>query len=74
MPKDREDLKIHWNHTSNLYSDMCAYLRFMVNDGNIQEPTYNMLIKNVDDLFNQYRDLHQELDHYVPEDDEGDDE
>jgi hypothetical protein len=70
--KDKENLKIHWEHTSNLYADLSAYLRFMVYDGNIEEPAYNMMMKTLDDLFNQYREIYYDLENLVANNDEKD--
>ena len=57
MPKrkdiiDTEHYKIHWEHTTHIYSELEDYLRFMVHDGNIEKPSqklYTMINQNVTD-------------------------
>ena len=46
---DTEHYKIHWEHTANLYQDLSNYFEFMVCDGNIEKPTYDLLTSK---LFN----------------------
>ena len=60
--------KIHWEHTANLYQDLSNYFEFMVCDGNIEKPTYDLLSKKLDELFDEYRKLHQELGSHVTTD------
>ena len=68
--KDRTDLKIHWSHTSYLYQQLTDYFEFMFADGYIEKPAYDMLKGILDNLFNQYRDLHTDLDKIAELDDD----
>lgn len=52
---------IHYEHTAHLYGQLSDYFTFMVHDGNIEEPTYNLMQKALDELFNQYKDVHSDL-------------
>ena len=66
MPKgkdiiDLEHYKIHWEHTANLYSELENYFTFMVHDGNIEKPTYDLMVGKLDELFNQYREIYQDF-------------
>ena len=56
--KDKQNLENHWKHTSNLYSQLTDYFRFMVYDGNIEQPTFEMMQRTLDDLFDQYREIY----------------
>ena len=58
---DTEHYKIHWEHTANLYQDLSNYFEFMVCDGNIEKPTYDLLTKKLDELFDQYRNIYQDF-------------
>lgn len=60
-----DSLKIEYTHVVNLYRDLCAYLKFMVHDGNIEEPTYNMMQKTLDEILEKYKDLSFELERYI---------
>ena len=51
----------HYEHTAHLYGQLSDYFTFMVHDGNIEEPTYNLMQKKLDELFNQYKDVHSDL-------------
>ena len=51
----------HYEHTAHLYGQLSDYFTFMVHDGNIEEPTYNLMQKTLDELFNQYKDVHADL-------------
>ena len=35
----------HYEHTAHLYSQLSDYFTFMVHDGNIEEPAYNLMKK-----------------------------
>lgn len=66
MPKrkdiiDTEHYKIHWEHTTHIYSELEDYLRFMVHDGNIEKPTYDLMVGKLDELFDQYREIYQDF-------------
>ena len=37
------------------------YSHFMVPDGNIEKPTYDLLTETLDEMFNQYKDAHADL-------------
>jgi len=65
MARDMDSLKIEYTHVVHLYSDLCAYLKFMVHDGNIEEPTYNMMQKTLSEIFENYKLLSLELEHYI---------
>lgn len=54
-------LDTHYEHTAHLYGQLSDYFTFMVHDGNIEEPTYNLMQKKLDELFNQYKDVHDDL-------------
>ena len=58
---DTEHYKILWEHTASLYQDLSNYFEFMVCDGNIEKPTYDLLTKKLDDLFDQYRNIYQDF-------------
>lgn len=51
----------HYEHTAYLYQQLSDYFTFMVHDGNIEEPTYSLMQKALDELFNQYKDVHADL-------------
>lgn len=51
----------HYEHTAHLYSQLSDYFTFMVHDGNIEKPTYNLMKDTLDELFNQYKDVHSDL-------------
>ena len=51
----------HFEHTAHLYGELTDYFTFMVHDGNIEEPTYNLMQKTLDELFNQYKDVHYDM-------------
>ena len=51
----------HYEHTAYLYGQLSDYFTFMVHDGNIEEPTYHLLKETLDELFNQYKDVHSDL-------------
>lgn len=59
--ENSEHYQFHWEHTANLYHELGDYLRFMVHDGNIEQPTYELMTKRLDELFNQYRDIYQDF-------------
>lgn len=54
-------LDIHYEHTAHLYGQLSDYFTFMVHDGNIERPTYDLLKETLDELFNQYKDVHSDL-------------
>ena len=56
-----EYLDIHYEHTAHLYGQLSDYFTFMVHDGNIEKPTYDLMKKTLDELFNQYKDIHGDL-------------
>lgn len=51
----------HYEHTAHLYGQLSDYFTFMVHDGNIERPTYDLLKETLDELFNQYKDVHADL-------------
>lgn len=51
----------HYEHTAHLYGQLSDYFTFMVHDGNIEKPTYNLMKDTLDELFNQYKDVHSDL-------------
>lgn len=51
----------HYEHTAHLYGQLSDYFTFMVHDGNIEKPTYDLLKETLDELFNQYKDVHSDL-------------
>ena len=51
----------HYEHTAHLYSQLSDYFTFMVHDGNIEKPTYNLMKDTLDELFNQYKDVYSDL-------------
>ena len=51
----------HYEHTEHLYGQLSDYLTFMVHDGNIAKPTYNLMKDTLDELFNQYKEVHSDL-------------
>ena len=57
----------HYEHTAHLYGQLSDYFTFMVHDGNIKEPTYNLMKKKLDELFNQYKDVHSDLGDVIDE-------
>lgn len=54
-------LDTHYEHTAHLYGQLSDYFTFMVHDGNIEKPTYDLLKETLDELFNQYKDVHSDL-------------
>ena len=48
-------LDTHYEHTAHLYGQLSDYFTFMVHDGNIEKPTYDLLKETLDELFNQYK-------------------
>ena len=54
-------LDTHYEHTAHLYGQLADYFTFMVHDGNIEKPTYDLLKETLDELFNQYKDVHSDL-------------
>ena len=54
-------LDTHYEHTAHLYGQLSDYFTFMVHDGNIEKPTYNLMKETLDELFNQYKDVHSDL-------------
>lgn len=54
-------LDTHYEHTAYLYGQLSDYFKFMVHDGNIEKPTYGLLKDTLDELFNQYKDVHSDL-------------
>ena len=54
-------LDTHYEHTAHLYGQLSDYFTFMVHDGNIEKPTYNLMKDALDELFNQYKDVHSDL-------------
>lgn len=51
----------HYEHTAYLYGQLSDYFTFMVHDGNIEKPTYDLLKETLDELFNQYKEVHADL-------------
>lgn len=51
----------HYEHTAHLYGQLSDYFTFMVHDGNIEKPTYDLMKDTLDELFNQYKDVHSDL-------------
>ena len=51
----------HYEHTAHLYCQLSDYFTFMVHDGNIEKPTYNLMKDTLDELFNQYKDVYSDL-------------
>lgn len=51
----------HYEHTAHLYGQLSDYFTFMVRDGNIKKPTYDLMKDTLDELFNQYKDVHSDL-------------
>lgn len=54
-------LDTHYEHTAHLYGQLSDYFTFMVHDGNIEKPTYDLLKETLDEMFNQYKDAHADL-------------
>ena len=54
-------LDTHYEHTAHLYGQLSDYFTFMVHDGNIEKPTYDLLKETLDEMFNQYKDVHSDL-------------
>ena len=54
-------LDTHYEHTAHLYGQLSDYFTFMVHDGNIERPTYDLLKETLDEMFNQYKDVHSDL-------------
>lgn len=54
-------LDTHYEHTAHLYGQLSDYFTFMVHDGNIEKPTYDLMKETLDELFNQYKDVHADL-------------
>lgn len=54
-------LDTHYEHTAYLYGQLSDYFTFMVHDGNIEKPTYDLLKNTLDELFNQYKEVHSDL-------------
>jgi hypothetical protein len=53
-------------HIKNLHifdkpKELSDYLTFMVCDGNIEKPTYDLMTKKLDELFDQYRNIYQDF-------------
>ena len=57
----KDELKIHWEHTCNIIQALNNFFEFMVNDENIRPNTFELLNKNLSELFEQYSELHREL-------------
>ena len=54
-------LDTHFEHTAHLYGQLSDYFTFMVHDGNIESPTYDLMKETLDEIFNQYKDVHADL-------------
>ena len=51
----------HYEHTMWLFKELSDYFTFMVHDGNFEEPTYDLMQKTLDELRNQYKEVHSDL-------------
>ena len=59
--RDIQDYNSQYEHTANVYQELSDYFRFMVCDGNIQSGTYELMQKQLDELFEQYKKIHNEI-------------
>lgn len=62
IKKERiEDYKLDYTHNCHLLSDLQAWFRFMMKDGNIQPETYEMMDNTLSALFENYKLLYEDV-------------
>ena len=55
------DVKIHLSKVEFDVSDLQAYARFMQANGDISQEAYNLLSNTIDNIFNEYKLIAEEL-------------
>ena len=62
IKKERiENYEIDYKHSCMLLSDLQAWFRFMLKDGNIQPDTYQMMDDTLSTLFENYKRMYEDV-------------